>query len=559
MPDHSSFSPTGSHGIRHWQEGTVSEPGLDQRGNVFFAAIEMTRMPMILTDPNLPDNPIVFANRAFQDLTGYEEEEIAGRNCRFLQGANTDRETVRELREAVVARTAIQTEILNYKRDGTPFWNALYMGPVFDQDGKLLYFFASQLDITKRRGSEAAFRQAQKMEAIGQLTAGLAHDFNNLLQVVAGNLELLESHVEGEKPVRLLDTASRAVERGARLTKQLLAFARKTRLEPKPTNLNSLIIEFGDMLSSTVGGSVDIQFNLKPRTPPCLVDPVHLEMALLNVVINARDAMPKGGTVTIKTAPLRLNGDAGSHHLPPGDYVALAITDEGEGMPPHVVERAMEPFFTTKETGKGTGLGLAMVHGFVQQSLGKLEIDSELGRGTTVRMLFPAGASPDAATAAPKPAPVPSTVARPQPVEPRGSVAQTILVVEDSEDVLVLAREYLTALGYAVLTAGNADEALQVLSAENTRIDLLFTDLIMPGGMNGLALAERVRAMHPDLPVLFTTGYNEDLVTDGQRAAGMDLIGKPYRRTELADRVNAALNRPKIRRAPHLGIGHKEG
>ncbi len=191
LPDPTSYSPTGRPPKRHWQESTITQPGLDERGNVFFAAVEMTRMPMILTDPNLDDNPIVFANRAFQDLTGYEEDEIVGRNCRFLQGANTDREAVRAIREAVEARHAIQTELLNYKRDGTPFWNALYLGPVFDAEGKLLYFFASQLDVTRRRTSEQSFRQAQKMEAIGQLTAGLAHDFNNLLQVISANLDLL--------------------------------------------------------------------------------------------------------------------------------------------------------------------------------------------------------------------------------------------------------------------------------------------------------------------------------------------------------------------------------
>jgi PAS domain S-box-containing protein len=184
-----TFSPTGGPGLKHWQRSTISEPGLDDRGDVFFAAIEMTRMPMILTDPNKPDNPIAFANLAFLDLTGYTEEEIIGRNCRFLQGARTDPAHVAELRRAVVEKRAVSVEILNYKRDGTPFWNAVYIAPVFGPGDKLLYFFASQLDITRRRSSEQAFRQAQKMESIGQLTAGLAHDFNNLLQVVSGNLE----------------------------------------------------------------------------------------------------------------------------------------------------------------------------------------------------------------------------------------------------------------------------------------------------------------------------------------------------------------------------------
>jgi PAS domain S-box-containing protein len=427
----------------HWHRSTISEPGLDDRGGVFSAAIEMTRMPMVLTDPNKPDNPIAFANRAFQDLTGYTEEEIVGRNCRFLQGARTSPEHVEELRRAVNEKRAVSVEILNYKRDGSPFGNAVYIAPVFGPGDELLYFFASQLDITRRRSSEQAFRQAQKMESIGQLTAGLAHDFNNLLHVVAGNLELLKGRLTDEGLRRYADNAALAADRGAKLTKQLLAFARKTMLDPKPTNLNDLVVEFGDMLESTAGGQVDLQFNLKRRVPPCLVDRVHLEMALLNVLINARDAMPKGGAVTLGTSSMRLvDGDARQHSLPPGEYAVLSVSDEGEGMPAHVLERATEPFFTTKP--QGTGLGLAMVQGFVQQSLGRLEVESELGRGTTIRMIFPVAA--DGAAPAQKSA----ALAAPPREDPRGS-AETILVVEDNDDVLALAREHLNGLGYRVL------------------------------------------------------------------------------------------------------------
>jgi len=541
--ENGSYNPMGGPGLHHWQEATITKPGLGERGSVFFAAIEMTRMPMVLTDPNLPDNPIVFANRAFQDLTGYTEEEVLGRNCRFLQGAHTDREAVSELRQAVEKRRAVSVELLNYKRDGTPFWNACFIGPVFDRDGKLLYFFASQLDVTRRRTSETAFRQAQKMESIGQLTAGLAHDFNNLLQVVSGNLELALSRTEDESLRRPLENASRAAERGAKLTKQLLAFARKTRLEPKPTNLNTLIVEFGEMLENSVGPQIEIQLNLRPRVPSALVDPVHLEMAVLNVLINARDAMPNGGTVTIGTSKVHLNGDAAAHKLPPGDYVALTINDEGQGMPSHVLERATEPFFTTKGQGKGTGLGLAMVHGFVQQSLGRLEIESERGKGTKVRMLFPAAEMQAAAPRQPS--------RDPARAEPRGE-AETILVVEDSNDVLDLAREHLTALGYSVLTARDADEALVVFEKAEGGIDLLFTDLVMPGSMNGLALADVVRERAPGLGVLLTTGYNDELLSEEKTSAGADVLGKPYRRSELADRVRAALNaRGRERRTPN--------
>ncbi|KAA2236692.1 histidine kinase famiy protein [Salinarimonas soli] len=546
LPDESSYSPTGGPGVLHWQEGTITRPGLDDRGGVFFAAIEMTRMPMILTDPNRPDNPIAFANRAFLDLTGYAEDEVVGRNCRFLQGAQTNPDTVSELRDAVLAKRAISTEILNYKRDGTPFWNAVFVGPVFDRGGKLLYFFASQLDVTRRRSSEQAFRQAQKMEAIGQLTAGLAHDFNNLLQVVEGNLEIVADDPLTDRQRRALDTAMRSVERGSRLTRQLLAFARRTRLEPKPINLNALFIEFGDMLSSTLGSSVELVLNLKQRLPACLVDPTHLEMALLNVLINARDALgPKGGVVTASTELVRLDADTEAHELPPGEYIALSVRDEGPGMPPRVLERATEPFFTTKEVGKGTGLGLAMVQGFVQQSRGRLELDSTPGRGTTVRMLFPTTAQAEALAAESR---SPASTGRALQDDPRG-MAETILVVEDSDDVLDLARNHLSNLGYTVLTARSGEEALAAYEAAGGHVDILFTDIAMPGGINGLVLAQRLRERQPGLPVLLTTGYNDELVTDGPGAPGMDVLGKPYRRSELADRVRAALNQAAARHA----------
>lgn len=381
------MGPTDTNpGVNHWQAGYIEHGGLDQRGNIFFAAVEMTRMPMLITDPRQDDNPIVFANGAFVDLTGYPEEQILGRNCRFLQGPDTDRATVAELRRAVDEERAVAVDILNYKADGTPFWNALFFGPIFDQDGTLLHFFASQMDITERRNNQESWLQAQKMEAIGQLSAGMAHDFNNLLQVINGNLELsLLGAGPQHKAAEPIRRAQRATMQAGKLTQQLLTFARKQRLEPKRLSLNSLVVEFSDMLVRTLGEKIDLRLDLKPGLPASTIDPTYLEMALLNVVLNARDAMPDGGAVTVGTTVLgeerrRLLG------LSPGDYVCICVQDEGEGMTPEVRRRATEPFFTTK--GPGTGLGLAMVHGFVQQSHGKLDIESEPGRGTLVRMVF---------------------------------------------------------------------------------------------------------------------------------------------------------------------------
>jgi len=538
LMDVGASEPIERPGLHHWRESTITDPDLNDRGGVFFAAIEMTRMPMILTDPNRDDNPIVFANKAFLDLTGYEEEEILGRNCRFLQGAQTDRNAVSELRDAVQSKSAIALELLNYRRDGTPFWNAVFIGPVYDTDGHLRYFFASQLDVTRRRNTEQNYRQAQKMESIGQLTAGLAHDFNNLLQVVNGNLELVAATQDPERVKRYVAAAQSAAERGAKLTRQLLAFARKTRLEPRPVDLTQLVSEFSELMESAVNRQVEIHLSLRRGLAPVVVDADQLEMALLNVVNNARDAMPDGGLVTVSTLPLRLDDDAADRDLPPGDYIVLQVEDQGQGMSADVLERAAEPFFTTKGVGKGTGLGLAMASGFVRQSGGRLEIDSEAGRGTTIRMMFPVLA-PDRFTATDRPEHTPVNA-----IVDDGS-APHVLVVEDNEEVLAIAREILESAGYVVSTAFSGDEALRFFDASHSdkRVDLLFTDLVMPGGMNGLVLADAITERDPSVSVLMTTGYNEELVINGTRARGTDVLSKPYRRSELLDRVSQALNR----------------
>lgn len=532
-------------GQNHRRDSTITHAGLDERGNVFFAAIEMTRMPMILTDPNLTDNPVVFANKAFLDLTGYEEDEILGRNCRFLQGAQTDRERVAELRAAIEKRQSIAVEILNYRRDGTAFWNAVFVGPVYDTSGKLLYFFASQLDVTRRRESEQASQQAQKMEAIGQLTAGVAHDFNNLLQVVNGNLELLAARIDDEKQRAYLDRARGAAERGANLTGQLLAFARKTRLTPRAVDVNDCITAFVDMLETSLGARVQVHLSLRRGLPPAVLDPEQFEMAILNIALNARDAMPGGGLLTIATSRLHLNGDAAARGLTPGDYIAIELIDDGEGMAEGVASRAVEPFFTTKSTGKGTGLGLAMVSGFVEQSRGRLEIESEAGAGTTIRLLFPV--SVDDRQEADE---SPERAARPG----HGAAAH-ILLVEDNPEVRALARENLEETGYRVTAADSGDAGLVAFERclDEDPVDLLFTDLVMPGSLNGIALAKAVSARAPDLPILMTTGYNEELVAEGPHMTGRDVLGKPYRKAELLDRIGQALaNRKGADRARRL-------
>jgi PAS domain S-box-containing protein len=532
----------------------VRQPGVDGRGDVFSAAINMTRMPMILTDPNQPDNPIVFANKAFLDLTGYSLDEIIGRNCRFLQGARTNRETVAEMRGAIGARRGSSVEILNYKRDGTPFWNALFIGPVFNENGEILYFFASQLDVTRRRSSEEAVRQSQKMEAIGQLTAGLAHDFNNLIHVLLGNLERASSMSDDPRQQRALENAKRAAERGEKITSQLLAFARKTRLEPKAVNLNELIENFAEMLERSLGNNIELCFDLTPDLPPCTVDPVHLEMALLNALTNARDAMPDGGIVTIGTMSCPLTPFGALDEAHQEDHVCVTVTDNGSGMPESVRQRANEPFYTTKGLGRGTGLGLAMVDGFVKQSGGRLDIASREGDGTSLRMAFPLRLRPPLQTARHVPASESD-----DSLDGASGGIESILVVDDADEVLALAEDYLRSLGYRVLTASDAEQALAILEREGA-IKLLFTDLVMPGSRDGLALAHEAKRRWPRMAILLTTGYNEELVADGPPAPFMDVLGKPYRKSELADRVRFALNSVDApEREPPSPFPHHEG
>jgi PAS domain S-box-containing protein len=526
-----------AHGTRVHDDAApeVSDP----KSEIFFAAVETTRMPMIVTDPRQPDNPIIFANPAFRAMTGYATEELLGRNCRFLQGPETDRETVNQVRAAIAERREFATEILNYRKNGSTFWNALFVSPVYNTDGELVYYFASQLDVSRRRDAEEALGQAQKMEALGQLTGGIAHDFNNLLQVIVGYVDILAAGLE--KPDadrarlgRATDNIRQAAERATTLTQQLLAFARKQRLEGRSVNLNTLVEGMGDLIARSVGEAVTVELDLAKDLWNCRVDPTQAEVAILNVLINARDAMPDGGTVRIKTSNRTVTVSA-DHEVGPlreGRYASITISDTGSGMPPAVLARVMDPFFTTKEEGKGTGLGLSMVYGFAKQSGGAAQIESSVGTGTRVCLSFPATEGEQAA---------PAKVAL-RTVDRQGT--ETILVVDDRQDVAELARTILRDFGYTVLMAGSGREALEILDSSE-RIDLLFTDMIMPGGMNGVVLAREARRRQPRLKVLLATGYAEaSLERTDVGGSEFDILNKPYRRTELIRRVRAILDGP---------------
>lgn len=503
------------------------------RHDLFFAAIEMTRMPMIVTDPNQPDNPVIFCNQAFLNTTGYEMHEVVGRNCRFLQGPETDRDVIANVRKAIEDKTDIAVEVQNYRKDGTMFWNALFVSPIFDRNGKLLYYFGSQLDITRRREAETALRRAQKMEAIGQLTGGIAHDFNNLLQVIIGNLQLARTVVDKpEKLSRYHDAVMTAAQKAKSLTQQLLAFSRKQPLEARIVNLNRIIVELRELLSKTLGSHIDIELELAPDLANAQIDIIQLEMALINILANARDAMPGGGKVIISTENVTIV--QGGHAGRSGRYVQLSVRDTGEGMSPDVLAHITEPFFTTKEVGKGTGLGLAQVYGFVKQSDGGFGVDSDVGQGTTIRMTFPVADGN-------------AYVREEQPHEDaakRQGKGEKVLVVEDNTEVRELASAILDQEGYKVVEARSATEALEILDGDPGRFDLLFTDIIMPGSMNGVALAKAIKGRVPDIAVLVTTGFADD-VHGHTNSAAFETIYKPYMPDELARKIRSVLNRKR--------------
>jgi PAS domain S-box-containing protein len=508
----------------------------DHTSDIFFSAIETTRMPMLLTDPNQPDNPIVFANRAFLAMTGYAPEELMGRNCRFLQGQETDRETVTAIREGIEAESQVSVEILNYRKDGSSFWNALFISPVYNPDGRLAYFFASQLDVSRRRDAEAALRQSQRMEAVGQLTGGISHDFNNLLQVMSGALAMLRKG--GRLPtdarsVQLVEAMDGAVARASTLTQQLLAFSRKQTLQGRVVNLNALIGGMGEIADRTLGDDVELDLRLAPDLLNVRIDPTQAELALLNVLINARDAMPEGGRITVLTANVTVGRDGfGLDGLAPGAYVRVAITDTGTGIPEAIIKKVMEPFFTTKEEGKGTGLGLSMVYGFAKQSGGLARIYSEEGKGTTVSLVFPALSGPAEAETA-------SGLA----TRSLGG-SERILVVDDRPDVAQMTQLMLQDVGYAVDVVDSGRHALDAL-ARSASYKLLVSDIVMPGGMNGIELARRARARDPRLKVLLMTGFATD-VLDGADplSAGFDVILKPFTQGDLVRRARLLLDGP---------------
>jgi PAS domain S-box-containing protein len=477
-----------------------------------------------------PDGVLLEVNPAWSAVLGWSVAESVGRDVMDFVAAED-----RQIGVAGMARLFDGVPVVDYMiRFRTSTGERRRIAWTTVPDGGRLYGFGR--DVTEQTEAEERLRQAQKMEAVGQLTGGLAHDFNNLLTGISGSLEFLQTRMQQgriKELDRYLDAAQGAARRAASLTQRLLAFSRRQTLDPRPTDANALVAGMAELIRRSLGPAHTLEIVTAPGLWTTLVDPHQLENALLNLCINARDAMPDGGDIKIETANHDMNAAAGRElDLAPGEYVWLRVTDTGTGMSPEVLSRAFDPFFTTKPLGVGTGLGLSMIYGFARQSGGQVRLLSEEGAGTTVCMYLPrfAGASADAPDA------------EPGSPTPRAEQGETVLVVDDETTVRMLVGEVLSELGYNTLQAADGAAALRLLQS-GARIDLLVTDVGLPGGVNGRQLADAARALRPGLRVLFITGYAEKAITaTSQLEPGMHMMTKPFSLETLASRIRELID-----------------
>ncbi len=475
------------------------------------------------------DGTCVEMSARSKDIWGYEPAELVGRNFGDLIHPDDREASGRDNIEIRSGRQVSDMLQRYHRKDGGLVhiqWSSVW------SDEEQLFFNIAR-DVTAQIEAEARLRQSQRLETLGQLTGGVAHDFNNLLTVILGNAEFLAEQLPEDGDLHRLAIAMQdAAERGSALNRRLLAFARRQALEPRVTDVNALMGSMDHLLRRTLGEHVEIEIVRAGGLWRGFVDPAQMESAILNLCLNARDAMPDGGRLTIETANAHLDGTYAASHedVQPGQYVMVAVTDTGQGIPPDVVNRAFEPFFTTKDVGKGSGLGLSMVYGFVKQSGGHIKVYSEVGQGTVVRIYLPRTRE-TAEDAAPSAGSATSL-----------SGSDKILLVEDDDLVRSHVDKQLRGLGYRVVAVANGPEALEVLG-KIADFDLLFTDVVMPRGMNGQQLAAEARRLRPGLPVLFTSGYTENaIIHHGRLDPGVHLLNKRYRREEMARKVREVLD-----------------
>jgi PAS domain S-box-containing protein len=503
----------------------------DQRFRAAFAA---SLHSMVVVSPL---GVIEFANDAFKSFLGRDDLETAKPGFDECVHSEDRLRFLHDLRQLLSGETAsFQSEFRYVTAVGKVVQGATSVALVKNDQGGTEQLVVQIVDMTERNLINSRLQRAHKMEAIGQLTGGLAHDFNNLLTIISGNLELIAGKIASdEKAVKRVEEAIDAARKGAGLTRQLLAFARQQELAPCETPVNELVQGMQALMARTLGENIELSVEVMPGMPLALIDPSQLESAILNLAINARDAMPSGGKLTIETEAAFLDHfyTAKNPGVVEGHYVLVAVSDTGTGMAPELLEKIFQPFFTTKEQGKGTGLGLAMVYGFIKQSGGHIQVYSEVGHGTSIKMYLPRRDAPDTLT---HPVPTSTAVQDAFTLVPFPPVKKKfrILVVEDQEAVRAVACSFLEDFGYDIIEARDGFEALSQLQ-EHHDIDLMFSDVVMPGGMNGFDLAQAAQSMNPALKVVHTSGYPKGAMVhqDEPRFKEGMIIMKPYRREDL--------------------------
>ena len=478
------------------------------------------------------DGIVTYWNQGAERIYGWQTEDMLGASV--ADRLFPDKGNWEQIMQQLLKDDVWEGQSKHQRADGRHRQMQSHLTLVRDDDHQPVSILAINADVSEKLELEEQLRQAQRMESIGQLTGGVAHDFNNLLTVILGNAELLSDALDSNQNLKpLADMVQSAAHRGADLTRQMLAFARRQALEPQTVNVSRLVRAMRPMLERSMPEHIEIDITESPNPWPARIDPTQLESALLNLVLNARDAMPAGGQLTISVRNQVIDDQFARLHsgLQPGDYLALSVTDSGHGIPPEHMDNLFEPFFTTKETGKGTGLGLAMVYGFIKQSNGHVSVESEVDTGTTVRLYLPRATnlhqSPQRAFE--------------NEGEPTGT--ERILLVEDDPLVRKHVSHLVRQLGYQVSTAADGEEALTLIDHGNTTFDLLFTDVIMPGQLRGPDLAREIRKIQPDIRILFTSGYPEDAITtETEQDEDFHLLQKPYQKAELAQRIREILD-----------------
>jgi PAS domain S-box-containing protein len=504
---------------------------VDERIRHLSSAVEQSPVSIVITDLT---GAIEYVNPKFTQLSGYTLAEVRGHNPCVLKGDNTSDDEYRRLWELITQGREWRGEFHNRKKNGDFYWESASISPIVDGNGRITHFLAVKLDITERKALEEQFRQAQKLESVGQLAGGVAHDFNNILAVIMIRLNFLQKNtrLDPETQEMVADMTVDA-KRAANLTRQLLLFSRRSVMEVESLELNELVANLVKMLGRLIGDDITVQFNKRKVFSTVEADAVMLEQVLMNLSVNARDAMPKGGRLTIEIETVLVDEEQakGNLNARAGQFVCLSVTDTGCGMGDATLKRIFEPFFTTKAIGKGTGLGLATVHGIVTQHKGWVDVESELGKGTTFKVFLPSSTKViNESTQAEKTAAT------------RGY--ETILLVEDEAKLRQLVAKGLRLLGYRVFAADNGQTAMKLWQEHSHRIELLFSDMMMPEGMTGLDLAEKMKEEKPSLKVIISSGYNMEMAGQGSpTAGGIVYFQKPYDFEVLSQTIRDCLDR----------------